>query len=109
MGIFQAVLLGILQGIAEFLPISASKHIVICGELLERFFGTNLTESKLQLNVALHFGTLVSILVIYQAELSQLIHQPRFFCQLCWRQSRLLLVCDSRTSVDRLKVGASSV
>ncbi len=79
MEIFQAVLLGIFQGIAEFLPISSSEHIVICGELLERFFGTNLTESKLQLNVALHFGTLVSILVIYRAELSQLIHQPRFF------------------------------
>ncbi len=64
----QAILLGIIQGIAEFLPISSSGHIVVFGKLLESRFGVSMDESAL-LNVALHLGTLGSILVVYRHDL----------------------------------------
>ena len=54
MTIFQAVVLGIVQGLTELLPISSSGHL----SLLPWVFGWNITES---FDVALHFGTLLAI------------------------------------------------
>ena len=78
MDILQAVLLGIIQGVGEFLPISSSGHLVICGELLENVLGTSSDNSdKLLMNVTLHAGTLLSILVVYRREIWKLRVQPR--------------------------------
>lgn len=63
MSIWQTLLLGIVQGIAEFLPISSSGHLVIVESLL----GSEV--ENLELNVALHFGTLLSILVVYRRDI----------------------------------------
>ncbi len=78
MDILQAVILGIVQGIGEFLPISSSGHLVIAGELLETATGQK-TDSgaKLLMNVTLHAGTLLSILIVYQREIFKLRLQPR--------------------------------
>ena len=59
MGIFKAVILGIIQGIAEFLPISSSAHLI----LLPYLFGWE--ESGLAFDVALHVGTMLAVLVIF--------------------------------------------
>lgn len=78
MEILEAIILGIVQGIGEFLPISSSGHLVIAGELLE--LATGLTKDdgqKLLLNVVLHAGTLGSILVVYGKEIWELRVQPR--------------------------------
>lgn len=67
----QAIVLGIIQGIGEFLPISSSGHLVVFGQLFKELFGGPLPdegESAL-LNVALHLGTLGSILVVYRRDL----------------------------------------
>ena len=56
---FEAVFLGVLQGITEFLPISSSGHLV----LAEYFLG--LSETSLSFDVALHVGTLVSVLTYF--------------------------------------------
>ena len=56
----QAIILGIVQGLGEFLPISSSGHLAI----LEYFFGIK-GESVLLFAVMLHLGTLVSVFVIY--------------------------------------------
>jgi len=67
MEILQAVILGIVQGIGEFLPISSSGHLVIAGELLDNIFQTTTSDSdKLLLNVTLHAGTLFAILIVYR-------------------------------------------
>lgn len=55
----QAVILGIVQGVTEFLPISSSGHLVV----LQHFFG--IKEGNLFFTEMLHFGTLISILIIY--------------------------------------------
>ncbi|MCA9113810.1 MAG: undecaprenyl-diphosphate phosphatase [Planctomycetaceae bacterium] len=67
---WSAILLGVVQGIAEFLPISSSGHLVIAGALLkEAGRMQSELEHNLQLNVALHAGTLGSIAVVYFREL----------------------------------------
>lgn len=64
MSIGQSIILGIIQGIGEFLPISSSAHLIIIPYLFN--FNLNMTnEAKLAFDVALHFGTLLSVLIIY--------------------------------------------
>ncbi|MBQ8192999.1 MAG: undecaprenyl-diphosphatase UppP [Bacilli bacterium] len=59
MSIFRAIILGIIQGIAEFLPISSSAHLI----LFPYLFGWE--ESSLAFDVALHFGTMMAVLVVF--------------------------------------------
>lgn len=67
MTIFQSVILGIFQGITEFLPISSSGHLV----LLQHFFG--IKEGNLFFTEMLHFGTLISIFVVYFKDIIRII------------------------------------
>ncbi len=67
----QIILLGILQGIAEFLPISSSGHLVLVEELM----GGSLESPAL--NISLHIGSLGSILVVYHERIRRLLNQPR--------------------------------
>lgn len=61
----DALILGIVQGLAEYLPISSSGHIEICREIL----GLDLPgEEALQLNVVLHVATVLSTLVVLWRE-----------------------------------------
>jgi undecaprenyl-diphosphatase len=58
MNLFQAILLGIVQGLTEFLPVSSSGHLV----LLQKIFGIN--NSSLLFEVLLHIGTLVAVFIV---------------------------------------------
>lgn len=70
MSIIQAMVLGILQGFAEFLPISSSGHLL----LLQNIFG--IEDNLLTFSVILHIGTLIPVLVIYFDEIIGLIKNP---------------------------------
>lgn len=59
MDIIKSIILGIVQGVGEFLPISSSAHLV----LVPYLFGWE--ESGLAFDVALHFGTLLAVLAIF--------------------------------------------
>jgi undecaprenyl-diphosphatase len=61
--ILQAIVLGIVQGLTEFLPISSSGHLIIAREL----FGWDF-EDDLTFDVALHTGTLLAVLVYFRQE-----------------------------------------
>ena len=63
----QAVILGLVQGLAEFLPISSSGHLAI----LENFFGIK-EDSMLFFAVMLHFGTLLSVFVVFWKDIVEL-------------------------------------
>lgn len=67
MEIYQAVTLGIVQGLTEFLPISSSGHLVIGQHL----FGLN--EAELAFDVCLHLGTLVAVLFYFRQDLLSMI------------------------------------
>jgi undecaprenyl-diphosphatase len=58
-----AVLLGLVQGVAEFLPVSSSGHLA----LLQNIFGVE--EADLLFDVLLHLGTLLAILVAYRRDI----------------------------------------
>lgn len=62
MNILYAILLGILQGATEFLPISSSGHLA----LAHAFWGVD--EASLTFDVALHLGTLVAILIYFRRD-----------------------------------------
>ena len=64
---FQAIVLGIAQGLTEFLPVSSSGHLV----LLQHVFG--LTEPALVFDVAVHVGTLAAVLVFFRKDVAALI------------------------------------
>lgn len=59
MTIIKSIILGVLQGIGEFLPISSSAHLILIPYLL------GWEESSMAFDIALHFGTLLAVLVIY--------------------------------------------
>lgn len=69
MTIFQAVVLGIVQGLTEFLPISSSGHLV----MFEQFFNL---ENELFLTIALHFGTLFAVFFVYYKDVWHVIRHP---------------------------------
>ncbi|MDD3164275.1 MAG: undecaprenyl-diphosphate phosphatase [Oscillospiraceae bacterium] len=69
---FSAILLGLIQGIAEFLPISSSGHLSI----FQSFFGlTSAEESSLLFEVLLHLGTLVAVFVAYWKDIVALVRE----------------------------------
>jgi undecaprenyl-diphosphatase len=66
-----AVLLGIIQGLTEFLPVSSSAHLI----LARAFFGWEIpAELGLAFDVALHVGTLAAIVMFFRAELGAMAH-----------------------------------
>lgn len=69
MTVFHFVMLGLIQGLTEFLPISSSGHLVLFGSI----FGI---EETLLVSILLHVATLCSVVVVMRKELVYLIKNP---------------------------------
>jgi undecaprenyl-diphosphatase len=65
MVLFFAVLLGIIQGLTEFLPVSSSAHLI----LARAFFGWNSDQFGLAFDVACHVGTLAAVVVFFRSDI----------------------------------------
>lgn len=76
---YTAIFLGLVQGLAEFLPISSSGHLL----LFESLFG--ITDGGLLLTLILHLATLLAVVVVYRQRLWQMIRHP-------WSKATLQLV-----------------
>ena len=70
MNLFTSLLLGIIQGLAEFLPISSSGHLALAQHLL----GIN-TEVPAFFDVLLHLGTLLAVLVAYWGDVVEIVQE----------------------------------
>lgn len=68
MSYFESVVLGLVQGLAEFLPISSSGHLA----LLQQFFGIE-EDNVLLFAVLLHVGTLISVFIVYWKDIWELL------------------------------------
>lgn len=76
MGIGAAILLGIVQGVTEFLPVSSSAHLILARE----FFGWDAGRFGLPFDVACHAGTLLAVVIFFRKDIAQLIAAvPRAF------------------------------
>lgn len=70
--IWNAIILGLVQGIAEFLPISSSGHLSI----LQNLFHMSTTENgHLFFDVLLHLGTLISICIVYWRDIVAMVRE----------------------------------
>lgn len=70
---WQALILGIVQGLGEFLPISSSGHLVLFQNIL------GVTEEPMLFATLLHVGTLVAVLIVLWQDILPLIKKP--FCR----------------------------
>ena len=66
MSLLQAILMGIIQGATEFLPVSSSGHLAI----FKNIFGVE-TDTGILFDILLHFGTLVAIFIVYWADIQR--------------------------------------
>lgn len=67
MTIFQAIIIGIIQGLTEFLPVSSSGHI----ELSRAVLGVN-PDNNLEFSIAVHVATVLSTLLVFRKEIIDL-------------------------------------
>ena len=72
MDIWSAIFLGLVQGLAEFLPISSSGHLSVLQNL---FHLNSLEEGHLFFDVLLHLGTLVSIFICYWGDIKEIVRE----------------------------------
>ena len=70
--IINFILIGIIQGLTEFLPVSSSGHIVLFGSLFNM-------DNLMLLSVVAHIGTLFAVIYCYRIRLKELIKKP--FCE----------------------------
>ncbi|HPR18025.1 MAG TPA: undecaprenyl-diphosphatase UppP [Candidatus Cloacimonadota bacterium] len=67
MDIIKSLILGIIQGLTEFLPISSSGHLVLARHYL------NFTEPEISFEIVLHLGSLIAVLVYFWQDIKKLI------------------------------------
>jgi len=82
----NVLLLSVLQGVAEFLPISSSGHLVLGQHLL------GMKEPSNRLEVALHVGTLFSVVVFYRERITALVKGVFTGCKESWRMAINIVV-----------------
>jgi len=91
---FKAILLGILQGATEFLPVSSSGHLLLAQKIL------GITEPELAFDILLHLSTLLAVLLFLRRELSDILgslfrRYPGFRTDAWGRRDLLLLIVSS--------------
>lgn len=66
MSIFEALVLGLIQGLTEFIPVSSSGHLLLAHEV----FGSS--DNTLAFDIALHVGTLLALLIFFRKDIFEL-------------------------------------
>lgn len=80
MSVWIALILGLIQGLTEFLPISSSGHLTLAEGIL------GITEGNQFFNILLHLATLMSVFVVFHKEIADILKHP------FGKKTRLLVV-----------------
>lgn len=86
MTFFQAVIMGLVQGITEFLPISSSGHLVLFKHLLNIDMSTGIV-----FEVMLHFGTLIAVFAAFWSDIKRLLIEIIRMLRDIWQNIKILL------------------
>ena len=76
MNFIQAILMGIVQGLSEFLPISSSGHLVFTSNFYKVFKGIEIVQhsnEEIFFDIMLHFGTLIAVLIFFRKEIADIL------------------------------------
>lgn len=76
MDLIQSILMGIVQGLSEFLPISSSAHLVFTSNFYKVFRGIEVVHESNQeifTDIMLHLGTLIAVLIFFRKEIFEII------------------------------------
>ena len=76
MDILQSIIMGIVQGLSEFLPISSSGHLVFSSGFYKAFKGIEILEHSNQeifFDIMLHLGTLIAVLIFFRKDIWNII------------------------------------
>ncbi len=76
--ILKAIVMGLIQGITEFLPVSSSGHLAIFSKIFKMEL-----DSTILFEVMLHFGTLVSIIVVFREDIWRLLREFFYILLTC--------------------------
>ena len=80
MSTFEAFILGLVQGLTEFLPVSSSGHLLV----LQKLFGISAEgDGMLIFNILLHVGTLIAVFIVYWKRIWNMVKHP-FTSELKW-------------------------
>ena len=85
MSVLQAFILGAIQGLTEFLPISSSGHLIIIPKLF------HWPLQPLAFDVVLHIGTLLAVIFYFKKDLWKIIHSALFFKDPAYTKERYLI------------------
>lgn len=77
LSLLQVIILAIVQGLTEFLPVSSSGHLVILESVMAQAGNSPGLEENIGLNIILHAGTLLSICVFYWSRILRLLGEDR--------------------------------
>lgn len=77
MDTLRVILLAVVQGLTEFLPISSDGHLLVAAALFEAVTGRELEGDQLTLTIVLHAGTLVTVLVVFRRQIVRLLTTDR--------------------------------
>ena len=70
---FEVIILSIIQGITEFLPISSSAHLILISEYF------NFNNSSLALDVSFHLGSFLAIITYFRKDFFNYMKNKNFF------------------------------
>ena len=76
MNLIQAILMGIVQGLSEFLPISSSAHLVFTSNFYKVFKGIEIAQTSNEevfFDIMVHLGTLIAVLIFFRKDIIKII------------------------------------
>lgn len=73
MGYLESIILGIVQGLTEFLPISSSGHIEVAKFFMDKFYKPIDIENNIEFTLFLHLGTVLSTIVAFRKDIVKII------------------------------------
>ena len=76
MGLIQAILMGIVQGLSEFLPISSSAHLVFTSNFYKVFKGIEIVQTSNEevfFDIMVHLGTLIAVIIFFRKDIIKIV------------------------------------